>query len=67
MRTPKPDTYQTEDGMAVLCTSRSGLTSLRYDLITACQIILSNVALTMPPVKSRGVHAAEPCLSGCGQ
>jgi hypothetical protein len=67
MRTPKPDTYQTEHGMAVLCISRSGLTPLRYKLTTVCQPAQSEVTLTMTSAKPRGVIAVEPCFSERGQ
>lgn len=67
MRAPKPDTYQTEHGMAVLCISRSGLTPLRYKLTAVCQPAQSKVTLTMTSAKPRSVLAVEPCFSERGQ
>jgi hypothetical protein len=67
MRTPKPDTYQTEDGMAVLCTPRSSLTPLRQRLSTACQPTQSYITPRLISAKARCVRAVDSCLSECGQ
>lgn len=67
MRTPKPDTYQTEHGMAVLCISRSGLTPLQHKLTTVCQLAQSKVTLTMTSAQPRSVLAVGPCFCERGQ
>jgi hypothetical protein len=53
--------------MAVLCTSRSGLTPLRHKLSADCQLTESNVMLTTTSANPRGAPAVGPRSSERGQ